>query len=202
MEFVVLALAIAFGFVLGVIVGARRALSMALSARSLQGVRASVASFMPPDLPTRSAKDLIAGRIRVVLGDTIYELVVLPKGPSRRWLEQFDVRFATLALQLDQAGNDVPTILAALLAETDGLYDMLLSYDEGSGHPVLPPKADIDEIASDAEILHAVTEVWRAVNPLVATLAENMSPTDGTPSAPSSSPLPPTAGRSMSSSPG
>lgn len=182
MELFAVGLALALGFVLGLIVGARRSINLLLAARAVDRASAHVASLMPPTLPTRSAADILAGRIRVVLGTTTYDLPVLPRGPSRRWIEQLDVRFALLLASLAEAGND--EVLEQLTSEADALYEMLLSYDQSS---VLPSRDEIDEAATDAQILQAVIEVWRAANPLVASAVATLAtagPSSGPPSLP------------------
>lgn len=191
---VTLALALGLGFVLGLIVGARRALTLVMSGRAMRSVRTAVA--MPGEMPERAPADVLAGIVRVRLGPETYILTVLPRAASRRWLESLDARFAALAVTLEQAGDDAPTILTALLAETDALYDMLVSYDQDG---VLPAREAIDEVATDAQILHAVLEVWRAVHPLVDTLATK-SPTSSLSSVPPSSAPPSTDGVLTSSS--
>ena len=192
-------LALAFGFVVGLVVGARRALNLMLSQRAIRVTSARLAQFTADQMPTRSAADILAGRVKVRLGSTTYDLPVLARGPSKRWLEQLDERFAILALTLDQAGNDTPQIMALLTAHADSLYDMLLSYDQSG---IRPGREEIDESATDAQILHAVLEVWRAVHPLVASMvATDPGETSGTSPAPTSPPPSPTAGGPITSSP-
>lgn len=197
MEPVAIVLALALGFVLGLVAGARRALNLVLSGRAVRTTNARLAHFMPDTMPARSAADILAGRIRVVLGATTHELPVLPRGPSKRWLEQLDARFATLALSLDKA-SDTPEIMGLLVTETDAMYDMLLSYDQSG---VLPSRDEIDETATDAQILHAVLEVWRAVHPLVDSVTGVASATSGPSSAPRTSSPRPTAGDPTTSNP-
>jgi len=169
---IVAALALALGLVLGALVGARRTMAMIRSGRNLRAVGA--VARMSGEVPVRSSADVLAGRIRVLLGATTYELPVLARGPSRRWLESLDSRFASLATDLGAASDNPEVIMARLAAETDALYDLLLSYDQAN---VLPPRAEVDEVASDAQILHAVLEVWRAVHPLADTLSQAASTT-------------------------
>jgi len=198
-ELVSIALALALGLLVGLRVGAGRALRLEQERRAMLGAHAQLARLWPAELPGRSAADILAGVIRVVLGGRTFELPVLPRKASRAWIESLDARFATLAAELEQAGNDTPTIMARLVAEADGLYDLLLAYDK-AGASVLPPRDLIDEVATDTEILRAVLEVWRAVNPLAATLAEGTEPaTGGTSLAQPTSPLPLTAGAATSS---
>lgn len=201
-ESVTVLLALGLGLLLGAWAGATYGLRLANRRRAALGAHAQLARLWPTELPGRSATDILAGVIRVVLGGRTYELPVLPRAASRRWLESLDARFATLATDLETAGNDTPAIMVRLVAEADGLYAMLLAYD-GAGAGVLPSREDIDETATDTEILRAVLEVWRAVHPLAATVAQmsDESPT------PTPSPTPPTsrprrtAGRRTSSKP-
>lgn len=188
-EIVGYVLALALGLFVGLSVGAWRAFVLAERRRQVAGLNARMARFWPAELPARSATDILAGRVRIVLGGATYDLPILPRAASRRWIEGLDERFAVLADDLEAAGNDVPEIMNRLLAETDGLYELLRSYDQTD---VLPSQADVDEFATDVEILRAVLEVWRAANPLAATLAQ--STTSSEPSAASSSSPRPTAG--------
>lgn len=198
MEPLAIVLALALGFVLGLVAGARRALNLVLSGRAVRTASARIAQMMPEVVPTRSAADILAGRVRIALGGTTHELPVLPRGPARRWLEQLDARFATLTASLN-AAPDTPAIMVLLSAETDALYDMLLSYDAGG---VLPSRDEIDETATDAQILHAVLEVWRAVHPLVDSVTGSaLSMTDGPSSERPSLPPRRTAGRPTTSTP-
>lgn len=196
MDLLAIVLALALGFVIGLVAGARRAFNLVLSGRAVRTASSRIARMMPELAPTRSPADILAGRVRIILGGTTHELPVLPRGPSRRWLEQLDARFATLTAGLS-AATDTPAIMALLDAQTDALYDMLLTYDQGG---VLPSRDEIDETATDAQILHAVLEVWRAVHPLADSAIG--SPDDGT-NGPSStlpsSPPRPTGGLSASS---
>lgn len=193
----VIVLALALGFVIGLIAGARRTFGLIVAGRGVRAAGGRLARFMPSQVPTRSAADILAGRIPVLLGGTSYDLKVLPRAPSKRWVEQLDSRFAVLAGNLEQAGNDTPEIMSLLVAETDALYEMLLSYDQDH---VLPPRDEIDEVATDAQILHAVLEVWRAAHPLVATTIDSTRSTSGPSSGPPSSLPPSTDGGPTTSS--
>lgn len=189
---IAVALAIALGFVLGLVVGARRAVNLVLSGGAVRTANARIARFMPDAVPTRTAADILAGRVRIYLGGSTYDLPVLPRGPAKRWLEQLDARFATLAVGLSAAADDTPEIMAMLVAETDAMYDVLVSFDDTH---ILPSRDEIEETATDAQILHAVLEVWRAVHPLVANLTQGPDDrTVGTLPGPASSPVRPTGG--------
>lgn len=187
-DLVVIALALALGFLVGLGVGAMRAFRIAAKARAMTGASAGLARLWPDAMPERSAADILAGRIRVVLAGQVYDLPVLPRGASRRWLESLDSQYAALGAALDVAGDDTPRILLLLASHQESLLGMLYTYDETH---VLPERSLVEEYATDAEILRAVIEVWRAANPLAATLAEMTSETDGSsPEPPSTPPLP------------
>jgi hypothetical protein len=165
-------LAATVGLLVGLAVGTRRAYNLLISGRGLRTTQARIARFMPPTMPERTAADMLAGRVRLLLGETTYELPVLPRGPSKRWVESLDGRWGALSATLESAGDDTPVILTALLGEMDALYDLLLSYDQTG---VLPGREVLDEEATDAQVLQGVLEVWRAAHPLVATLSESAS---------------------------
>jgi hypothetical protein len=163
------------GLVLGFLVGARYAFNLLMSGRAIRTAGARMAVLMPPSVPERTTEDILAGRVRIVLGTIQFALPVLPRAASRRWLEQMDARYAVLVNKLIKADGNIADIVTEIAAEQDTLYELLLSYDQTH---VLPPREEIDEYATDAQVLHAVLEVWRAVNPLVASVAnENRTPT-------------------------
>ncbi len=191
-------LALALGLLVGLWAGAGYGVRLIERRRQALGAHAQLARLWPAELPARSATDVLAGVIRVALGGKTYELPVLPRAASRRWLQSLDARFAALATDLEQAGNDTPAIMVRLVAEADGLYEMLLAYD-AAGRSVLPPRADIEETATDTEILRAVLEVWRAVNPLAATVAQTSDQTPTASPEPPSTPRRRTAGRRTAS---
>lgn len=190
-------LALTLGLLVGLWVGAGLGIRLAARRRAALGAHAQLARLWPAELPARSAADILAGVVRVVLGGRTYDLPVLPRAASRAWLESLDSRFAVLANELEAAGNDAPLIMSRLVAEADALYELLLSYDQ---QHVLPAREDIDAIATDTEILRAVLEVWRAVNPLAATVAEASVLTPTPSPEPRTSRPAPTAGAPTSSS--
>jgi hypothetical protein len=193
-------LALALGLVIGFSAGARRTLMLIRQGRRIRGANAAIARFLPSEMPARSSADILAGRIRILLGGVTYDLPVLARGPSRRWLESLDARFASLATDLEHAGDNAGAIMARLLSETDALRDMLVAYDETG---VIPPLSELDEQVSDAEILRSVLEVWRAANPLAA-IATDDEPdaTSGPSPVRPSSPRPPSGGALTTSTPG
>jgi hypothetical protein len=186
------------GLVIGLGLGAAYVLRLLRARRAAFGAAAGLARFLSPVTPTRSAADILAGRIRVLLGGVIYELPVLSRAASRTWRETLDLRFIALSADLERAGDNAAEVLARLLAETDAMLDMLYAYDQTG---VLPSRDLLEGTASDPEILHAVIEVWRAANPLAATLAETIEPpTSGTSSEPPSGLPRPMDGAQTSSS--
>lgn len=182
---------IAVGLVTGVVLGAARAFRLVAARRAVAGASAGLGRLGLGTLPTRSAADILAGRIRLVLGGTGYELPVLPRRASREWLAALDGRFAHLARELDQAADDAPRILGLLAGQSGVLLEMLRSYDTSG---ILPAAEYLDDYASDSEILVAMVEVWRAANPLAATLAEAAEETSTTSSERPNTPLTPTVG--------
>lgn len=90
-------LALALGLTLGVGLGAAYATRIAAIRRAALGTHTQLARIWPETMPDRSAADMLAGLIRIHLGGETYELPVLPRGASRRWLQSLDQRFADLA---------------------------------------------------------------------------------------------------------
>jgi hypothetical protein len=143
-------------------------------------------------LPERAPADILSGVARVTLGDRTYVLRALPRRQAAEWNASIDGRLHSLLGGLDEAGNDVSTILPLLVAEPDALFDSLLTYDRDG----ILPRDLIDETATNNEILVAVLEVWRAANPFVdaALGALRLAPMLSTLFAPSSTPPAPGAG--------
>jgi hypothetical protein len=201
---VAIALASILWFLIGAMFGARRAFRLVTQARKMRGAHSRLARFMPEAMPKRTAADILAGRIRIVLGGVPYDLPVLPRNASRKWIENLDGAFASMALALDEAGDDTAQILSLLSTQTELMYAALLDYDTTE---VLPSRDELDEVATDAEVLQATLEVWRAANPLLAVVAETATTaTNGTSPAQQSSPpsntdgVPTTSSASLTSS--
>lgn len=190
-------LAVALALVVGLLVGygacALRVARMMAGRRAVAGAASGFARLWPETLPERSAADIVAGRITVALGGVPYTLRVLPRRASAEWLADLDERFAYLRDALDQAGDDKPRILELLAGQSPVMLAALRAYDVDG---VLPDDEYVETYGTDAEILRATIEVWRAANPLAATLAEKAASgtTDTTSSEESSSPPPPTDG--------
>lgn len=151
----------------------------------------------------RSAADIVAGRVRLTFGGTTYTLPVRSIRTNREWKESLDGRLAGMLSVLTTASENTTAILLALASATGPMLDALSQYDETH---VLPPRDELERLATEMEVVRAVAEVWLAANPLLvmATLGMvNQTPaatTNGS-SAPTSSPRPSTAGRRARSKP-
>jgi len=138
----------------------------------------------------RSAEDIFAGRIRVDLGGTTYTMPVRSRKANREWLEALKAETGG-ALDALEMLDDTEQVLRLMFSMTDEFLDALVSYDETN---ILPSRGEIDEQATDVEVICAAIGVWRAANPLLD-IALGLAPA-GTPW-PVSMPIAPatTAGR-------
>lgn len=140
----------------------------------------------------RSAEDIFAGRIRLVLDGESFDLPVRSRKANREWLAALDESFDALLESLESL-DDETEVLSLLFGAGDQFLEALVGYDvEG----ILGSAQEIDARATDLEIIAAVMEVWRAAHPLAA-IALGLAP--GAPSTPSEASMPslraPTAGR-------
>lgn len=111
-------------------------------------------------VPTRSAEDLFAERVRVQLGDREYILPVLPMGPEEEWKASLDRSLDAALANVD----DFAQVANALDAYPDKLLDALIAYDRSG---VLPPREEIAATTTKLGLLRAVLGVRQAANPLV-----------------------------------
>jgi hypothetical protein len=151
--------------------------------------------------PTRSAEDILSGRVRLAVGEEHYDLPALPIKENRLWKADIDSRLQMLIGGIDAAGTDTGTILALLTDASDQLMDLLLSYDQSH---VLPDREVLEATMTEPQLLTAVLEVWAAANPLVgmglAALPTTMpAPPTNVSSLPTSSQRRRTAGRPRTS---
>jgi hypothetical protein len=158
-------LALALGTLAGYLVGGARVTAQVRRGRLVRKAGAALAPLLPETGPARTLADIFANRIRVRLGGITYELPVLPRAANRRWLESLEGQLAATAAAYQAAATDPAQVVPLLLGEAGVSYELLLSYDQAH---VLPSIDEIDEIATDAEILRAVMEVWQAANPKAA----------------------------------
>lgn len=112
----------------------------------------------------RSAEDILARRVRLDIGGEEYVLPVLPIRDNRAWTDRLHGEVSTVFRDVEEGGEDVTTVLAALAAAPDRFMDMLLLYDIGH---VLPAREAIEAVWTEVDLLIACLEVWRAAHPLV-----------------------------------
>jgi hypothetical protein len=113
-------------------------------------------------LPPRPVEDILAERVRLVIGGSTVDLPVLTIAENRAWKERSDRE-----LGLFVAGISFTDDLAEVLEAFDGydstLMDLLVSYDTTGA---LPPREVIEEGLTPLGLFRAVCEVWRAARPL------------------------------------
>lgn len=113
-------------------------------------------------LPERSAEDVLSGRIRLRLGGQPYVLPVRSIAANREWKEEWD---STVGGRIKDIPEDRPgDIFVALGEGADDLLTLLISYDNTNA---LPPRAEIEQVATPPELLMGILEVWAAANPLL-----------------------------------
>jgi hypothetical protein len=131
-------------------------------------------------LPERSMEDILAERIRLVIGGQVYDLPVLPIAENRAWKERMDLELGYFLAALST--TDEMEAVYALFDANEALFmDLLRSYDKTG---VLPPAADIEAALTPLGLVKAVLEVWRAARPLadIALTGETLTlepPTNG-----------------------
>ena len=124
--------------------------------------------------PERSVEDILAGRLRLTFGGAAYVLPVLSIAANRRWRERMEARLAPLVNAVGT--TSLIRIVKALSAADEELLVIVCSYDETH---VLPPRAELEEIARPQEVLRALMEVRAAANPLLGVsraIAAQMAP--------------------------
>jgi hypothetical protein len=150
-------------------------------------------------LPPRSIEDILAERVRLVIGGEVYDLPALVIEKNDEWKASLEADLTGMLAALDEAGNDVGSIVATLSQEPTRLLNLLRSYDATG---VLPDDATIRASMTPIGILRAVLEVWRAANPLVDIAVAGMSLNEVMPKRsrrPTNVSRPNTAGRSAKS---
>lgn len=139
------------------------------------------------ELSARPAEAILGRTVTVTLGGTRYVLPVLTIAGNRRWNAELDAETAELVDGLTASGDDVGAILARLATQPEKLGDLLYAYDTSG---VLPPRAELEEVAYEDELMAAVQGVWQAANPLAVmaltmaaatTTSASSPPTNGSP---------------------
>lgn len=148
----------------------------------------------------RPVEEILAGRIRLRIGDQYYTLPTLSLRKNREWKENLDAQLTDLLSGLQHAENNIPLVLDLLTAAPDKLLDLLIAYDSTN---VLPTRDELEDLLNEADLIRLVMEVWAAANPLVAiglgSAGEpSLTPVSGSPKR-TSTPRPRGAGRPRTS---
>lgn len=134
-------------------------------------------------LPERSAQDILAGEVHVRLGGRSHTLPVLSIGATRRWQATLEGTLTGIFDTVEGAGDDLSQVLGALAGATDQMLDAIYGYD--SSH-VLPPRAQLEEEATDSEVMAAAFTLWAVANPFALVAVSAMRSGLGTGEPPTS----------------
>jgi len=115
-------------------------------------------------LPPRSVEDILFERVRLIIGGEVYDLPALVIEDNEQWKAQLDEELMSILNQVNDAGDDVSQLVAALTGEPDRLIRLLRSYDKTN---VLPDDETLRKSMTPMVLVRSVMEVWRAANPLV-----------------------------------
>jgi hypothetical protein len=115
-------------------------------------------------LPPRSIEDILFERVRLVIGGEVYDLPALVIEENEKWKAQLDTELMSILTQVNDAGDDVSQLVAALTGEPERLLRLLRSYDQTN---VLPDDDVLRKSMTPMLLVRSVLEVWRAANPLV-----------------------------------
>ena len=113
-------------------------------------------------LPPRPVEDILAERVRLLIGGEVFDLPVLTIAENRAWKERSDRELG---------------LFIATITLTDDLSEVMERFDG-----VLPPREVIEEGLTPLGLFRAVCEVWRAARPLADIARTGMStlpPTGG-----------------------
>jgi hypothetical protein len=122
-------------------------------------------------LPPRPVEDILAERVRLVIGGETYDLPVLTIAENRAWKERSD-RELGLLVALISTEDDLSAVLERFDGYDDTLMDLLISYDTTG---VLPPREVIEAGLTPFGLFRTVCEVWRAARPLADIARTGMS---------------------------
>lgn len=124
-------------------------------------------------LPPRPVEDILAERVRLVIGGEVYSLPVLTISENRAWKERSDAELGLFVAGLSFS-DDLGTTLEAFDGYDSTLMDLLISYDTTG---VLPARETIEDGLTPLGLFRAVCEVWRAARPLADIARTGMSTT-------------------------
>lgn len=112
----------------------------------------------------RSVEDVLGRRIRLVIDGEEFVLPVLAIRENRVWTDRLDGEVVRVLAAIDDAGDDIGAVLAALSKAPGRFMNLLLTYDL---HGILPSRERIEAVWTEVDLLMACLEVWRAAHPLV-----------------------------------
>lgn len=115
-------------------------------------------------LPPRSIEDILFERVRLIIGGEVYDLPALVIEDNERWKASLEAELTGMLNALNDSGDDLSKIVAALTGEPGRLVGLLRSYDKTG---ILPDDDTLRASMTPLGLLRAVLEVWRAANPLV-----------------------------------
>lgn len=115
-------------------------------------------------LPERSVEDVLAGKLRLVLGGTPFTLDVLTIDKADEWRAGLLVAFGDVVGQLEEQVN-VPGVVAFLGSNTASMLVLIRAYDQAG---VLPDNDWIRSHATEPEVLRAFVLILAASFPFIA----------------------------------
>jgi hypothetical protein len=119
-------------------------------------------------LPKRSVEDVLAERVRVVLGGQEYVLPTLSIADAEGWRTEF-ARSLGVSLQGLSASSQPAVLLTYLGTQTDMVWRLISAFDKAG---VLPSWEDVKPGTTEIGLARAFLEVVAAVYPLVVTVLE------------------------------
>lgn len=122
-------------------------------------------------LPERSAEDIWAERLRLVLGDQELVLAVLPMRDSDEWKVEVSNEIGHLMLGLE-ALDDLESVMRHFgTIERGTLIRLLRAYDRDQ---VLPDDEWLLTHVSEGQVLRSFLMVWSVANPTLAVIVDTM----------------------------
>jgi hypothetical protein len=141
--------------------------------------------MLDPFALERSIEDVLAGRLRVVLGGKAFILPVRSIASNRRWVDSLDAKLSSLLATVSTSGDYATLVGAVESIEPENLLDLVIAYDEDG---VLPARDELLELARPHELLQALKAIRRVQNPLADVgLVAAFGASAGTPSPASTS---------------
>lgn len=115
-------------------------------------------------LPERSVEDVLAGRLRMTLGGTVFDLPVLTIAQADTWREKLLAAFGDVMNRLESEVN-VAGIIAFLGTNTPTMLTLIHDYDRDA---ILPDDDYIRGHATEPEVLRGFVLILAASFPFIA----------------------------------